>query len=206
MHSIFLSVCTASLTRLVRFAKNYSIIEGTPDVTWDYYSLDLIRYAVPAHRCSCLFKIVHPSTKKDLPSRMINADTHGFNGYSVEEITGGIICGCLPALPAFIRHVSDMKIRLMKAFPDSSQSKFTSRRSNTKQPAPTSLSSPPKFAALSPTARNSPVYTTTKAISPVTTRWTDGKGVLNDQWDELDELEYVAGDEERYEAEERSTV
>ena len=122
-------------------------------MTWDLYSLDFIRYAVLAHRCSCLFQIVGPSTKKDLPSRMINAGTHELNGYSVEEITGGIICRGLPAFPAFTRHVSDMKIRLMKATPDSSQSTFTSRRSNIKQPAPTSLSPLQRFVALSPSAK-----------------------------------------------------
>lgn len=122
-------------------------------MTWDLYLLDFIRYAVLAHRCSCLFQIVSPSTKKYLPSRMINAGTHELNAYSVEEITGGIICRCLPAFLAFTRHVSDMKVRLMKATPDSSQSTFTSRSSNIKQPAPTSLSSLQKFVALSPSAK-----------------------------------------------------
>lgn len=41
---LFNSACVASIVRLVKFAQPQPTIEGAVDVTWDYYSVGLIRY------------------------------------------------------------------------------------------------------------------------------------------------------------------
>ena len=134
------------------------------------------------------------------------ADAYESTKYSVAEVTCGIVCGCLPALPSFIRHVSDVKIRLMKTSHDRSQSTFSSWNPNTRQPVPKSPSSPGRPIVLSPLSKTSPVYSTMKAISPTTSSRKDGGGSRHHRWEELDELEYVAGDDKRYATMESSTA
>lgn len=44
------SACIASIVRIVKFAQNEAPIEGVVDVTWGYYSLNLVRYINPRSR------------------------------------------------------------------------------------------------------------------------------------------------------------
>ena len=120
------------------------------------------------------------------------ADTHDSTNYSTAEITCGIICGCLPALPAFATHVSDFKTRSKRNGYNGYQSTLTPQSPSTGRPTPKSPGTP---LVLSPLPRNSSVYSTVKAVLPTTPRLKDGIGNRHHGWEELDELEYVAGDE-----------
>ena len=56
-HLLFGRACVASTIRIVKFAQKYPRIEGVVDVTWEFYSLNLIRYVAPlilAHHVSYL--------------------------------------------------------------------------------------------------------------------------------------------------------
>lgn len=115
--------------------------------------------------------------------------------HSVAEITCGIICGCLPAFPAFIRPVSGIKVQLFKSASHRNHSRLIAWRTNTSQPIPETMKSPEGSPIISPSStdtRKSPIYYGAKAMSPAMT------GSRYHPWKELDELEYVAGDEERH--------
>ena len=205
MRLAFNRACVASVLRLVRFAVKYPLIEGAVDETWYFFSLGLIRYAV-SHRHSARRKWCAHQPNMNIPfiEQDINADIYGFNDCSTAEVTCGIVCGCLPAFPAFIRHVFDIMNRVTKASHDPSRPTFASLRP--KPRLPKVLTPPERLTVLSPSSRDSTFYKSRKLISPVTTGWKDGKGGRRDQWQELSELEYVAGDDKRYSAKESSMV
>ena len=111
------------------------------------------------------------------------------NHYSVAEVTCGIICGCLPAMPAFLRDISGLKVKI----------KTTSWRSTSKQPLNDTEKARGGSTVLPPTptvASKSPAYNVNIA-SIATKGTTERNGSGYHPWEELDELEYVAGDDKR---------
>lgn len=46
---LMISACIASTVCLVKFTQNKPAVEGALDVTWDFYSLSLIRYIALKH-------------------------------------------------------------------------------------------------------------------------------------------------------------
>lgn len=126
--------------------------------------------------------------------------------YSVEEITLGIVCGCLTALPAFTRHISVVKNKIIKGNRGRSKSALRWWRPSTRNSIPESLNLPERSAVLSPSLRDASVYNSGKLRTPVTTGLEKGKNKRHDQWEELDELALVAGDDERYVKQEPSIV
>ncbi len=81
----------------------------------------------------------------------------------------------------------------MKSIPVRSQSTFAPSRLNTRRPIPDALTSP-----ISTDSATSPTYSSVKSMSSTKTGWRDGGRSRHHQWEELDELEYVAGDDQRY--------
>ena len=82
-------------------------IQGAPNVTWDIYSLDLIRseHAVLAHGYSWFSKTVLPPTQIGHSFYQMQTDMHWFNCYSIKENTSCIIlCDYLTTLPASSKH------------------------------------------------------------------------------------------------------
>lgn len=126
--------------------------------------------------------------------------------YSVEEVTCGIVCGCLTAFPAFIRHIADIKNKVTKAARGRSNSPIRCFRLSTRHPIPKALISSERSTVLSPSLRNISAHNSGKFVTPVTAGLGNGKKKRYDQWAELDELEYVAGDDERYVTTEPSIV
>ena len=121
------------------------------------------------------------TTSKEL--KRIGTNSHH---YSVAEVTCGIICGCLPAMPAFLRHISGLKVKI----------KPTSWRSTTRQPINDTEKARGGSTVLPPTptvASKSPAYIASIATNGKTER----NGSRYHLWEELDELEYVAGDDKR---------
>ena len=147
------------------------------------------------------------TARRVLPTaKTLRADIRKLINYSIAEITCGIICGCLPALPAFIRQVSDIRIKVLKAAPNGNHSTFASWSISTRRPKPDVLISPgrpPVLPPLSTDIGKSPTFSSTRTTS---TTWRDKSGTRHHGWKELDELKYVAGDNERYAREEGSTV
>lgn len=110
--------------------------------------------------------------------------------YSLAEVTCGIICGCLPALPAFLRHISGLKVKVMT----------TSWRSGTKQPIPDAARARDGSTVVPPcptVAKKSPAYNNINLTYLPTIGRTFGSGNRYHPWEELDELEYVVGDDKR---------
>ena len=154
-----------------------------------------------------LSQYVVQTARRVLPTaKTMRADTRKSWNYSIAEITCGIICGCLPALPAFIRQVSDIRIKFSKAAPNGNHLTFTSWRIGPRRPKPDVLTLPERLPVLSPLSSDigkSPTFSSTRSMS---TMWRDRSGTKHHGWEELDELEYVAGDNERYATEEGNTV
>lgn len=69
-HLISDSACITSIFRLVKFAQNQPTVEGAVDVTWDYYSLNLLRYTIPCSisALACLRRCIGPPDEC-LPAR-----------------------------------------------------------------------------------------------------------------------------------------
>lgn len=126
--------------------------------------------------------------------------------HSVAEVTLGIICGCLTAFPAFIRHIADIQNKIMEKYRSRSISTIRPWRPSTTNPIPKSLILPGSSAVLSLSLRDASVYSSGKFVSPMTALSENGKKRRRDQWEELDELEYVAGDDERCVMQEPSIV
>ncbi|KAM0795178.1 hypothetical protein BDR22DRAFT_894428 [Usnea florida] len=109
---------------------------------------------------------------------------------SVAEVTCGIICGCLPALPAFLKHISGLQVKI----------KPTSWWSTTRQPITDAERARGGSTVLPPTptvVSKSPAYNHVNFTSIAANGKTDRKGSAYHPWEELDELEYVAGDDKR---------
>ena len=110
--------------------------------------------------------------------------------YSIAEVTCGIVCGCLPAIPAFLRHIHGLKVKTM----------ITSWRSTTRQPINDPERARDGSTVVPPTptvASKSPAYNDVNFTSIATIGKTDRNESGYHPWEELDELEYVAGDDKR---------
>ena len=117
------------------------------------------------------------------------AGTHSHH-HSIAEVTCGIVCGCLPAIPAFLRHISGLKVKTM----------ITSWRSTIRQPIndPERARGGSTVVPTTPTvASKSPAYNDVNFTSMATIGKTDRNGSGYHPWEELEELEYVAGDDKR---------
>ena len=92
-------------------------------------------------------------------------------------MTCGLVCGCLPALPAFFRHMPRIKISIVI-------------RSRTR----TSKSSGYKWYGSSRLGRSDPSAHGQPVIGSIGSEKTTPKP-KREIWDELDDLEYQGGDE-----------
>lgn len=71
---------------------------------------------------------------------------------------------------------------------------------------PNALVLPKRSTVLSPSLKDTSTYNSRIFVGTVTAGLENGKKKSHNQWEELDELEYVAGDDERYVAKEPSIV
>ena len=63
------SSCIASIIRLVEFARKWHVVEGTVDVTWEFYSLNLIRCVYCADSRPCQSQPVYRSDSWKSPPK-----------------------------------------------------------------------------------------------------------------------------------------
>ena len=134
---------------------------------------------------------------------IIKANVREFH-YSIAEVTCGIICGCLPALPAFFKHVSSINIKVLRTSRKRDQSKSPAWSPKTRQEKLKLVNSTIETAALSPTSLGKTL--THSCSSPTMSGWRDKSSNKHHWWEELDELEYVAGDNDRSAVEECNTT
>ena len=114
---------------------------------------------------------------------------------SVAEVTCGIICGCLPALPAFIRHVSGLNFKMFIPTAARSRATISSWGKSAREPVPNAASKS-AITTLSSTAasgwKSPPPY-----LNEDSQVRTDAFSPKHHPWEEFDELQYIHGDDER---------